>query len=408
MRKNDMNESGKRAIRSSKFSFLVRELESWKEAKLVTQEQASDIKNYYEVTYHYFSKSLVNLGMALIGAAILSYIAANWMEFSRVFKIVLILSAYICSVFFAWFLEKRSPIISRSLLLLGSFIYGGGIFLIAQIFHEGGHYTDALLYWMIGITPACLLFKDRFQLNLIQLISIVYLSGLFFDVYSYLYYGNVDAILAVLGVFRAQIALVAGLWLLWLYTRGRICFNLNIFVSLYFVSLILHVFSVGENDLVVILFCLGALFSLIPSSKYKDLNIWGVLLIGVCGLIMTNSYFWSWTYRGYGGSASLKLIYSISPSLMNILTPDVLSVSSGVLTCTLLVFFMLKDSVLAFFFFCAVIIRYFFDSFYDFLPKSLMFAVSGIVLIAVGILVGKLYKNKKNKNIKNTSEEAMS
>jgi len=402
MRSKKTSSQDKRAIRSSKFNFLMRELEFWKEASLITQEQLIDIKAHYDVSGSYFSMALVNLGAVLLGAALLSYIAANWMEFSRVTKISLILLAYVCSVFSAWLVDKKSPILSRSLLLLSSFAYGGGIFLIAQIFHEGGHYTTALLLWIAGITPACALFKDRQQLSLIQIISIVYLFGIFMDVH-YSFRSLDRSLFIVLDYFKWQVALVAGLWALWFHTKGRINYNLNVLITICLIFLILHIWAIRESEIILYLFCLGAILGFIPRGWNEDINVWGVALVGICGLIMTNPSFWRYRYDDF-----LYYVFMSFPSLIGVLSYDFLAVSSGILTCTLMTLFMFKGSNLAVFFFCAVILRYFFDKIYDFIPKSITFAAGGIILVAVGLLIGKIHMNKKNKNAENAIEEAKS
>jgi len=396
----NMSSQDKRVIKSSKFNFLMRELEFWKEENLITQEQLTDIRAHYDIRDGYFSKALVNLGAVLMGAALLSYIAANWMEFSRVTKISIILLAYVSSVFSAWLVDKRSPVLSRALLLLGSFAYGGGIFLIAQIFHEGGHYTTALLMWIVGITPVCALFKDRLQLSLIQIISLIYLFGIFMDVH-YSYRSLDRSLLLILYYFKWQVALVAGIWVLWFYTQGRISFNLNVLITICLVFLILHIWAIRVIEVVLYLFCLGAVLGFIRSVKYKDINVWGVVLVGICGLIMTSPNFWRDRYDDF-----LYYLFMSFPSLIGVLSYDALAVSSGILTCIIMILFMFKSSTLAAFFFCAVILRYFFDKFYDFIPKSITFATGGIVLVAIGLLIGKIHMAKKNKNIENDSGEA--
>ena len=380
-------------IRNSKFKFLMHELESWKEANLITQEQLSDIRAQYEVSSSFFGKLLVNLGAMLMGAALLSYIAANWMEFGRVTKISLILAIYVCTVLFAWFVNKISSALSRALLLLSSFAYGGGIFLIAQIFHEGGHYTTALLVWIIGIAPVCVLFNDRLQLALMQVLSVVYLCGMFLDVYSH-FINSVSEISAVLSYLIWEIAIVAGLWALWLRTRGRLNFNLNVLVSIVFICLFLDAFSVSAFEIILCLFCFGVALSLIPRDN--DINAWGIVLVGVCGALMTERFFWRYYYR-FGIVERLDYIFSIIPNFKEVLREEVLAVCSGILTCTLMILYMLKGSFLAVFFFCAIILRFFFDKFYDFLPKSLMFAVGGIILVAAGLLALKISKKRNKK-----------
>jgi uncharacterized membrane protein len=400
MQNIDTNESSKRAIKRSKFNFLLRELEIWKEANIITKEQMYNIRAYYEVSDSNYSRILTYLGALLVGAAFLSFIAANWMELGRVAKICLILLIYICSVLSAWVADNRSFSLSRGLLLLSSFVYGGGIFLMAQIFHEGGHFTTALWWWIAGIVPVCVLFKDRLQLYLIQIISVVYFFELLTD-----FSRDFGASSGILFFFRNyllwEIALVAGLWALWLYIKERINFNLNVLVTIIFIILILRNCGMTENEIILSLFGLGIIFGFITCEKYKDINVWGVILVGFLGLIITDSNFWKYAFEGTHNSISNNI-----QNFIVFLDPGVLAVCSGILSCAIMVLFMLKGSALAVFLFCAIILRYFFDKFYDFIPKSIMFTIAGITLVAVGLLMGKIHRNKKTKIAEKVFEEA--
>jgi hypothetical protein len=157
-----------------------------------------------------------------------------------------------------------------------------------------------------------------------------------------------------------------------------------------------------ESNIIFYLFCFGVILGLIPSGKYEDIKAWGITLIGVCGLFMTSHYFWRNVFY-YNNSLDWNLMHF--PFLSFLSDPHTLAVCSSIFTCALMVIFMLKGSILAILFFCSIILRYFFDVFYDFLPKSITFATGGIILVALGLYLGKVHRDRKNKKAVNTTSE---
>lgn len=81
------------------------------------------------------------------------------------------------------------PVLGAGLMFLGSIVYGGGIWLIAQTYHISSLYHSGLLLWFAGITPVAWLL----ELNAVLLVSTGLLSGwsiikcLDFNTPNYLY-----------------------------------------------------------------------------------------------------------------------------------------------------------------------------------------------------------------------------
>lgn len=95
---------------------------------------------------------IVGIGAILIGAGIFSFIAANWQYLDRASKVLIILAAMVGVNALGWYMtEKRGyPKVGAALYLLGSLIYGGGIFLVGQIFNIRSNWPDGFMLWMLG------------------------------------------------------------------------------------------------------------------------------------------------------------------------------------------------------------------------------------------------------------------
>lgn len=93
------------------------------------------------------------IGAVLIGAGIFSFIAANWKEMDRPIKIFIIVAAMIVAYVFSWYFKEKEnlPKTGEALIILGAIIYGGGIFLIAQMFNIRTAWPDGFILWMIGV-----------------------------------------------------------------------------------------------------------------------------------------------------------------------------------------------------------------------------------------------------------------
>lgn len=97
-------------------------------------------------------KLVILIGVVLVGAGIFSFIAANWQEMTRMIKLTIIVVAMLVSYGSGWYFEAKQRLskISTGLILLGSIIYGAGIFLIAQMFNIRANWPDGFIIWMIG------------------------------------------------------------------------------------------------------------------------------------------------------------------------------------------------------------------------------------------------------------------
>lgn len=95
---------------------------------------------------------IATIAAVLVGAGIFSFIAANWLEMGKPIKITIILISMIIAYGAGWYLKEKSKLqkTSEALILLGSIIYGAGIFLVAQMFNMRANWPDGFILWMIG------------------------------------------------------------------------------------------------------------------------------------------------------------------------------------------------------------------------------------------------------------------
>jgi len=341
-------------LNSNNYNFLKKEIAYQLESGRITESQANDILRSYVIKEQMsFIKILVVIGSILIGLGVLSFIASNWIFIGKTTKLLLIFLSYLFTQFLSYKMEKTSPKTSRSFNYLGVLIFGAGIFLIGQMFHFGGKFTNAFLLWGIGILPLALLLKDKVIFVFLQLTLFVYLNGQFL-------YENFPFILVIL---------IPILYL----TQKQIPSKLNLFITnLLSLNLFLYLLVdvVHVDDLLIVLlsfFIIGVLFYFIPFNYHKDLfQFQGMILFGITGIILTIKGIWTDFPFDYDTLITVLYIVFVVGYIL------------------LLLYLIKQEKIIALLFLGITILRYYVDTMYDFLPKSILFFSSGLLLLGFG------------------------
>lgn len=104
-----------------------------------------------------FVMILIGLGSILLGLGVITFVAANWQQWPREFKIILLLSLFIgvnTSGFYLWRSDPQTGKTKRlgeGLLIFGAISLGANISLMAQMFHIGGSPYGLFLVWGLGV-----------------------------------------------------------------------------------------------------------------------------------------------------------------------------------------------------------------------------------------------------------------
>jgi uncharacterized membrane protein len=126
---------------------------------LITADQARDISQRYRLndlaaeSTHALLMAIYIIGAFLIGIGVISFVAAHWTAIPRQVKVALLFAAMIASHlagFYLWKMTGKSSRLGHALTILGTFIFGASIGLMAQIFHVTGSATGLFGPWAIG------------------------------------------------------------------------------------------------------------------------------------------------------------------------------------------------------------------------------------------------------------------
>lgn len=143
--------------------WLKKEVEKWTSEGIVPAGSGDKIRERYLLDdiglKDRSSKSITALaiiGALLLGAGTILLIASNWEavpkwgKLSFIFIVILAVNHLGYSLRYT---KGNYPRVGMALLFLGTLLFGGGIWLVAQIFQITSRFHSGILFWALGILP---------------------------------------------------------------------------------------------------------------------------------------------------------------------------------------------------------------------------------------------------------------
>jgi uncharacterized membrane protein len=284
--------------------WLWPKLREWVEQGIIRPEQKTEIEDLYlwPPRLNQPQKpdkplslilTLEIIGALLIGIGLITFIAFNWPHLPSFVKLglVLFLIAAVHLAAYRLAFYSRYPLAGQSLAFLGNLAYGGGIWLVAQIYHLPASFPNGMLLWATGVLPMAVAFRSQISYFLAVGLFLAWTLGL-----SLGYQLPQPAFLAVLlGLLvpaayylrsRAGLAMclaIGGLWLylnLYLWADLRISAFLLLPIALYGMVLLalsnVHAASARLQVYAPVYRFLGALMVAALTVTQPFYGIWSV------------------------------------------------------------------------------------------------------------------------------------
>lgn len=141
---------------SKQVRWLQDQLKSWVAEGLVSPQQADQIARRYpesKAGAPWGTIIFAGLGAIVFGLGIILLFAYNWQSIPKAGKLALIflsiLAAHAIGLKLFAREDWRRPL-GEALTLLGTMLYGAGIWLVAQIYHIDEHFPNGFLLWAVG------------------------------------------------------------------------------------------------------------------------------------------------------------------------------------------------------------------------------------------------------------------
>jgi uncharacterized membrane protein len=131
--------------------WLIREIDLWVREGMVTEVQARAILGRYKTAEQASAWGRIAFAVAgavLIGLGVILLIAYNWDRIPKYSKLALIF-LFLITAHGAALYDRRTAV-RETLHVLGTMLFGAGIWLIAQIYHMNAHYPTGILVWGLG------------------------------------------------------------------------------------------------------------------------------------------------------------------------------------------------------------------------------------------------------------------
>lgn len=142
---------------------LRTESERWWREGLIDSDLYQQLAERYQfadieaATGNRFISIVIGLGGVLLGLGAITLVAANWQDWSRTLRVIIIFSAFLAvngTGFYLWRRPKSRPGFQKlglGLLLTGALIMGANLGLMSQLFHQSGAVSSLYLVWGLGV-----------------------------------------------------------------------------------------------------------------------------------------------------------------------------------------------------------------------------------------------------------------
>ena len=340
------------------YKFLEREMEEVKDKGIISKDQKESILDEYEE-----GKGLnviwviASVGAILVGLGFLLVVANNWEAIGDFWKLVIIVVSIAAALVASLMTESVNRYTSKGLLYLSVLIYGSGIFLVVDAYELGVVDSTMFFLWALGALALSVWKRD-----LILLIA-----------------GHILSIIGILVGFDnwivVHVIVMAGLLL-----GANHYFNYKAFITYFLIAaglLTILYFPIYYelNGLLTILVFVGignAMYYLKHSLNREVFIRMGLLTMGIAGFALSFTGVWeTWDAIQDGGPWSVVFSIVFVAYMMVLLT---------------------HKRIIPLVVIGAFIIRYYFDSLYDFLPRALFFVIGGLLLLAIGFFIERYYE----------------
>jgi uncharacterized membrane protein len=155
------------------------------------------------------------VGAILVGAGVFSFIAANWAAMADWLRIAVIVAGMAVFSTVGIIVRERtgSRLTGETLLLIGSIIFGAGVFLVAQIYNVQGNWPDGFMLWMLGALAMAVAVRSRGVLVLGLVVGFVAAVGYPASLLSEGAFDPYVLTSPVLALCGAAAAIGSGLWI---------------------------------------------------------------------------------------------------------------------------------------------------------------------------------------------------
>ncbi len=215
-----------------RYKWLHGEIDLWQSEGLIDRRLAASLTERYPVTDRGWSRIIFSaIGATLVGLGVILFFAYNWEDLPKFAKLgvvfVALLGSHGAGLWIGWRSADQRSLV-EGLHILGTMLFGAGIWLIAQIYHIDEHYPNAFLFWSLGALGFAWTLPSLAQGFLAVLLISLWSA---FEVFDFNWVNHWAPFLAAFGIVplawvqRSRVLLFFGLLVLWLLLVAGAAFS---------------------------------------------------------------------------------------------------------------------------------------------------------------------------------------
>ena len=341
--------------------FLNAETKFWEDEGIITPEQSVQILGLYTPGQWSLTYILFIAGAVMLGLGVVSFALAHWHELPKILRVCMILAGYVASLG-AHIVTGRSTKTGKAFLLLAGIIFGSGIYLITRMYDYKLSLSQVLGWWLVHLTVTAVCTRDDWQEYFAQAVGLVYLILInAIDIFALEFMGSAKTPVTEFFSPIEGFVLLSALWGANYVIKDRAAFNVNMLLTVLVLASRMSL-CFGGTWTLILLWCGCAVLSF---CRYSDAEVLGLLVLGLCGLVLT----WPEAWRGEF-----------------VQWRKVLAIVSAVLTAVMMLLQMWRGHGAVGIVFCVLLVmRYFFDRLFGYLPKAWGFGLAGLMFVGMGI-----------------------
>lgn len=141
---------------STPAAWLSSEIDRWVADQIITPEQAARLHALYPAPPTARPWGLIvffGIGAVVVGLGVVLLFAYNWDAIPKAGKLAIVFASIIAahgSGLLLWRQRDWRRLLGEGFLLLGTMLFGAGLWLVAQIYHINEHFPTAFLIWGLG------------------------------------------------------------------------------------------------------------------------------------------------------------------------------------------------------------------------------------------------------------------
>ena len=293
--------------------WLLGEIAAWEKEGVITSDQARQLKTRYAVRQSGWDRLVFPaIGAIVIGLGVILFFAYNWAVMPKIAKLSIVFAGLLVTHGLGLYWQSRENFpqwVREGWHLLGTMLFGAGIWLIAQIYHIDEHYPNGYLLWGAGALAMAWALPSAAQ----GLLAVAILAVWSWSELIVFRHPMMAGWLLVL------LALIPLAW--WLRSRVLLFFSL-LFFSLNYFSYVADFWDGGKNA-IFIAFYLAMLYlalaRLVQSSQFPEsapVFWWLGFPVYLLLLYSLSFSFGHRIIRHDGGVQSWQQIYYLLPLLL--------------------------------------------------------------------------------------------